>query len=235
MKRILIILILINLIYAQINGNIGVETVFTSGNVKQGIFASRGEVSYSDSIIKPVINTSFTYGEENNIKKQHDLILKTRLVLFPYNPFALNINGLYEFNYQRKIDIRYQFGLGSDIKIYNDVVINSNTVLSILREETKYNRDNNAYFRSFRSNLSLINKIKFDEYRINFNTRFDVNSNLEQIKDYRWKANFILEFALNGKYSFTTSYTGTYENIVLPERVKLDNKFMLGFSAKIWT
>ncbi len=233
MKKILFIIIILNILFAQTSGNIGVETVFTSGNVKQGIFASRGEFSYSDSIIKPVINISFAYGEENNIKKQHDLNLKTRLVLLPYNPFALNINGLYEFNYQRKIDIRYQFGLGSDIKIYNDDVINSNTVISVLREETKYNRTNNAYFRSFRSNLSLINTIKFDEYRINFNTRFDVNSNLEQIKDYRWKANIIVEFALNGKYSFTTSYTGTYENIVLPERVKLDNKYMLGFSVKI--
>ncbi|HOJ38738.1 MAG TPA: DUF481 domain-containing protein [Ignavibacteriales bacterium] len=233
MKKILFIISILNILFAQTSGNIGVETVFTGGNVKQGIFTSRGEFSYSDSIIKPVINISFAYGEENNIKKQHDLNLKTRLVLLPYNLFALNINGLYEFNYQRKIDIRYQFGLGSDIKIYNDDVINSNTVISVLREETKYNRTNNAYFRSFRSNLSLINTIKFDEYRINFNTRFDVNSNLEQIKDYRWKANIIVEFALNGKYSFTTSYTGTYENIVLPERVKLDNKYMLGFSAKI--
>ncbi|HOP49487.1 MAG TPA: DUF481 domain-containing protein [Ignavibacteriales bacterium] len=232
MKKILFFLISLKL-FAQFSGNIGAETVFTKGNVEQGIFSGRTEISYVDSVIKPVVNFNFTYGEENKQKKQHDYNLKSRLILFPYNNIALTINGLYEYNFQRKIDYRYQFGIGTELNLYNDNEDNTSLLISMLREETKYNQSINSIKKSFRSTSSILSKIIIVDKKIVMTNRFDFNTNVEKINDFRWNYNLIFDFQLNGSISLRTSYTSTYENIVQKDRVKLDSKYLFGFSTKI--
>jgi hypothetical protein len=96
-----------------LQGRVSATGYLSTGNVERVITVFSGEISsVIDGTVGLKTSNTFTYGTFNRFQTESDLFSRNFVYLFPQERFYPYAMGWFETNYRRKIDFRYQLGLG---------------------------------------------------------------------------------------------------------------------------
>lgn len=207
------------------------EAILQTGNVKAALATLRGELVRNDrdSVLELSLDGHFTYGEQDEVKKQHDA---RGSITADYNPFGRISPFIFasaEFNFQRSIDLRWDLGIGLKYVFWNVADHKASISVAELLDVTEYDPtaslENRRTSRlSFR--LKGVHEFFNTIVRLSHVTFFQPST--ERLRDNRWNTFIAIDFPVSDHLSLRSTYEHSFENIVPRGRKKNDAKFLFG-------
>ncbi|HYF04248.1 MAG TPA: DUF481 domain-containing protein [Patescibacteria group bacterium] len=212
-----------------IKTKISAEGIFQTGNVERILGIARAETRATDSLIEAIANANFAYGEQNDVKAEHNAIGVFDLTFFPFSTFYPFIFGSGEFNRQRNIEYRWQAGAGGGIFLLKEKDNRLKITAAVILDETQYTED---VLKSERISVRIKGTHKvFSTPLILSHTSF-YQPALRDSRNYRASTLITLDFPFSEIFSFRAAFEDTYENIVAPGRKPNDMRLTFGISAR---
>lgn len=122
----------------RVGGTISVEGSLSAGNVERTLLTLRGDGTWSGSEWAFVVEPTFVYGEqgtrvrEREIRARHFLYVRPRAKWFGFSLISI------EASHQRRIDERWQAGVGVGRKLLDIADHRLRVTLALLRERSRF-------------------------------------------------------------------------------------------------
>lgn len=215
-------------------GSIAAEAIVQSGNVDTQLFTLRGDISNVDSLIEVGLGGTFAYGEQDDIKNEQLLLGTLTVDLWPQDVLSPFVIGAAEYNFQRRIDLRWQTGVGAKWTFWEDSLNTVSFSPAVLFDATMY--DPAAKLddvRTGRGSVRLKGKHLLINSAVIFTHLSFFEPSLSNSKDYRWNTLLIFDIPVSKTVALRTSFNNTFENIVAEGKKKNDSKLLFGLKLSL--
>lgn len=213
---------------------IAAEAIVQSGNVETQLFTLRGDVSNVDSLIEVGLSGTFAYGEQDDIKAEQQLLGTLTADLWPQDVISPFIIGAAEYNFQRRIDLRWKVGGGAKWTFWKDSLNTVSLSPAMLFDATLYDPDAKLDdVRTGRGSIRLKGKHLFLNSAVIFTHITFFEPSLSDSKDYRWNTLLVFDIPVSKMVALRTSFNSTFENIVAEGKEKNDSKLLFGLKLNL--
>ena len=211
------------------------------GNVETLIFRVKSDVSF-----KPWGNTvfktqnSYVYQEFGKEKADEDILSLNFLYFNPKRKIYPLLLGFISTNFRREINLRYLFGGGVTFQLLNKKKNWLKMSLSSEYErtnfkETSFNRtryNGEKSINTLRGTIWLNGRYELVKNKMIVTHESYFQPSLIRGDNYRWQADFGLEFPIWKFLNIKANYLHTFENIVVADQKEEDQFLTLGFTLK---
>ncbi|MEO1260198.1 MAG: DUF481 domain-containing protein [Bacteroidota bacterium] len=210
----------------------------SAGNVERFLLITKGELKHRAEQFGMITSNTYRAGTIRGKKTEDDIISKNYFYLHPDRriyPYQLT---WLERNWRRKIDFRYQVGLGASFVPLKQVDQLIKVSMTAIMEETWF-RNNNfqqepvtdaARIRSWRGRVRLFGRHELFDERARLHYECWVQQSPFKRYDYRYYCESTLRIPVIKKFAFNISLNYLYENIALEEVRKHDLFLTFGAS-----
>ncbi|MBC2846261.1 DUF481 domain-containing protein [Winogradskyella flava] len=248
-KFIYIFLILPTVPFAQINesdslkvkADLSVTGFWQGGNVETLIFRAKSGVTYKPWK-KWVVKTqnSYVYQEFGREKADADILSLNFLYFNPEKKIYPQILGFFSTNFRREINSRSLLGAGVTWQAYKKDKDWLKFSLTSEYEQTNFNNTNfnlNEYdgsdeINTFRATVWVNGKYYMFKDKVILSHESYIQPSLEESNNYRWRADFGLEFPIWKFLNFKINYLHTFESIVVENQKREDKFLTFGLTLK---
>ncbi len=250
MKKLLYFLLLCPfVIVAQINesdtlrlkAKLSFSGLWQRGNVETSIFRARADLSY-----KPwrkwefKTQNSYVYQAFGGKLADEDMLSLNFLYFNPDRKIYPFILGFGSTSFRREIRLRYLFGGGFTVNLYQRKKDWLKFSLSSEYEQTDferpsfnrpfYNGDNSIH--TFRATLWVNGNYHLFKDKVIVTHESYVQPSLERGDNYRWQGDLSLAFPLWPFLDFKVNYLHTFESVVITSQRQEDRFLTFGFTLK---
>ncbi|MCW5518259.1 DUF481 domain-containing protein [Aureitalea sp. L0-47] len=250
MKKILCCLLLIPVfLFAQtkekdslkLRADLSVTGFLQSGNVDTWIFRAKSEVSFrswGNTVFKT--KNSYVYQAFDKEKADEDILSLNFLEFNPTRKIYPFVLGFFSTNFRREINYRYLLGAGASFKILNKKNYELKASTSLEYENTDFNLttfnvpeyNGSESIETYRATFWLYGKYHLFKNKIVFSHESYVQPSLEQINNYRWRADISLEMPIWKYLNFKINYIHVLESIVVIDQSRVDRFLTFGLTIK---
>ena len=250
MKQILyIVLMFPMLLTAQINesdslkikADLSITGFWQGGNVETLIFRTKSGVTYKPWK-KWVVKTqnSYVYQEFGKEKADADFLSLNFLYFNPEKKIYPQILGFLSTNFRREISSRSLLGAGVTWQAYKKDKNWLKLSLTSEYEQTNFDNtdfnidayDGNDEINTFRATLWVNGKYYLFKKKVIISHESYIQPSLEETNNYRWQADFGLEFPIWKFLNLKINYLHTFENIVVADQKREDQFLTFGLTLK---
>ncbi len=225
----------------KIKADLSVTGFWQGGNVETLIFRTVSNVSF-----KPLENfvfktqNSYVYQAFGGDKADEDVLSLNFLYIHPEKRFHPLILGFFSTNFRREIDYRYIVGGGFSYQVFKKNKSSLKMSLTTEYENTDFRTtdfNENEYdglteIDTWRSTLWMNGKYTFLKGKMILTHEMYFQPSLEKSNNFRWRADFGLEFPVWKFLNFKINYLRTYESIVVAGQQQEDEFLSFGFKVK---
>ena len=248
-RRLIIVLFFPWLCFSQINesdslklkADLSLTGFWQGGNVETLIFRAKSGIS-----VKPwkkwVVKTqnSYVYQAFDRDKADSDFLSLNFLYFNPEKKIYPLVLGFVSTNFRREIGIRSLFGAGATFQVYKKKKNWLKFSLTSEYEQTNFNStdfniseyDGNDEIDTFRATLWINGKYYLFKDKVVLSHESYVQPSLEESNNYRWQADFGLEFPIWKFLNFKINYLHTFESIVVADQKREDRFLTFGLTLK---
>lgn len=250
MKKILCVLLgLPLLLSAQINesdslkikANLSLTGFWQGGNVETLIFRAKSGVTYKPWK-KWVLKTqnSYVYQEFGKEKADADFLSLNFLYFNPEKKVYPQILGFLSTNFRREISSRSLIGAGVTWRAHKKNKDWLKLSLTSEYEQTNFKNtnfnidayDSNNEINTFRGTVWVNGKYYLFKDKVVVSHESYIQPSLEESNNYRWQADFGIEFPIWKFLNFKINYLHTFESIVVEGQKREDQFLTFGLTLK---
>ncbi len=215
------------------------DALWQTGNVERFLYNTNFQWIFNDSLLDFEIKPRFSYGEVT--QKQNDKIIKgvvqereqildLHFGLFSQKKFYGFSFGTLERSNLRKINFRWQTGIGAGWHIFRTQNNNQrlNLTAALLREETDFINPKQADYIIFRASLRLKGRHVFFNKLLIINHITTYMPSLAFNNNKRLTSNVSVEVPISKRVQLRSSFDYTYEGIVPQNVKKTDTRTLVG-------
>ena len=217
--------------------NLSATGTLSTGNVERFLLITKGELKHRTDLFGMITSNTYRAGTIKRKKTEDDIISKNYFYLHPDRriyPYQLT---WLERNWRRKIDFRYQVGLGISFVPLKKVDQLIKVSVTAIQEETWFRNSNfqrepvteSARIRSWRGRVRIFGRHELFAGKARLHYECWVQQSPFKRYDYRYYCESTLRIPLIKKFAFNISLNYLYENIALDEVRK--NDLFLTFGA----
>lgn len=211
------------------------------GNVETLIFRAKSDLSF-----KPWGNTvfktqnSYVYQEFGKEKADEDILSLNFLYFNPKRKIYPLLLGFVSTNFRREINLRYLFGGGVTFQLLNKkknwlkMSLSSEYERTNFKETsfntTRYNGEKSI--NTLRGTIWLNGRYELVKNKMILTHESYFQPSLIRGDNYRWQADFGLEFPIWKFLNIKANYLHTFESIVVSDQKEEDQFLTLGFTLK---
>ncbi|NRB83144.1 MAG: DUF481 domain-containing protein [Winogradskyella sp.] len=244
-----VLLILPLILFGQINesdslkikADLSVTGFWQGGNVETLIFRAKSGISYRPWK-KWVFKTqnSYVYQAFDQEKADADFLSLNFLYFNPEKRLYPQVLGFLSTNFRREISSRSLIGAGFTWQAYIKGKDWLKFSLTSEYEQTNFDNtdfnidayDGNNDINTFRVTVWVNGKYHLFKDKIILSHESYIQPSLEESDNYRWRADFGLEFPIWKFLNFKINYLHTFENIVVSEQEREDQFLTFGLTVK---
>lgn len=214
---------------------------YQGGNVDTYIFRAKSDVSFqpTKSWVLKTIN-SYVYQEFGKTKADEDILSLNFIHFNPHRKFYPLVLGFVSTNYRREIDLRYLLGAGITYQALNQpkYVLKFSITSEFERTnfgKTDFNRsqyDGQTSIKTFRGTLWVNGSYSLFNKKVILKHEFYAQPSLQESDNFRWQADFGLDFPIWKYLNFKINYLHTVESVVITNQKQVDNIMSFGFTLK---
>lgn len=209
------------------SGKITAGGMLLTGNVNRALATLRSDQSLASQLFELDAMQTYTYGEQDLIKKENDGLATLNVVLYPENVLQGLVFGTGEFSFSRRIDQRWQIGAGGKTVLMNgpDNVLKFSAVA--LYDYTRYT---DATRSSLRFSARLKGRHELAPGRLRFLHETYFQPAFADLKDLRWRTYLSLEAPVFTHLSMGLGFRFWHETIVAATRKQNDLQWTVDVS-----
>jgi hypothetical protein len=225
----------------KIKANLSLTGFWQAGNVETLIFRAKSGITYKP-LKKWVVKTqnSYVYQEFGKEKADADFLSLNFLYFNPEKKIYPQLLGFLSTNYRREISSRSLLGGGVTFQVYKKDKNWLKFSVTSEFEQTNFNNTNfnlNAYdgnneIDTWRGTIWVNGKYYLFKDKIILSHESYVQPSLEESDNYRWQADFGLEFPIWKFLNFKINYLRTFESIVIEGQKREDQFLTFGLTLK---
>ena len=225
----------------NVKANLSLTGFWQGGNVEALIFRAASGISYKPWE-KWVIKTqnSYVYQEFGKEKADADFLSLNFLYFNPEKKIYPQILSFFSTNFRREINVRSLIGAGVTWQAYKKGKNWLKLSLTSEYEQTNFNNtdfnintyDGNDEINTFRATVWVNGKYYLIKDKVILNHECYIQPSLEEINNYRWRADFGLEFPIWKFLNFKVNYLHTFESIVIENQKREDHFLTFGLTLK---
>lgn len=225
----------------KLRADLSITGFLQSGNVDTWIFRAKSEVSF-ETFRNTVFKTknSYVYQAFDKDKADEDILSLNFLEFNPTRKIYPFVLGFFSTNFRREIDYRYLVGAGATFKILNKENYELKASTSLEYENTDFNLstfnepqyNGSESINTYRSTLWIYGKYKLFKNKLVLSHESYVQPSLEEIDNYRWRADLSLEVPVWKYLDFKVNYVYVIESIVVAGQSRVDEFLTFGFTIK---
>lgn len=237
------------LLSAQINesdtldfrADLSLTGFYQGGNVETLIFRAKAGITF-----KPWKNwvfknqNSYVYQAFGQVKADEDILSLNFLYINPEKTVYPLFLGFASTNFRRAIDLRYLLGAGVTYQVLKEKDSWLKFSVSGEFEQTNFNQvdfnreayDGRSSIETMRGTLWVNGKYSlFDDKAIFTHVNY-FQPSLKRSDNFRWQADFSLDFPIWDYVNFKVNYLSTFESIVIEGQEQQDRQLTFGFTVK---
>lgn len=225
----------------KIKADLSLTGFWQGGNVETLIFRAKSGVTYKPWK-KWVVKTqnSYVYQEFGKVKADADFLSLNFLYFNPEKKIYPQLLGFLSTNFRREINARSLLGGGVTWQAYKKDKDWLKFSLTSEYEQTNFNNTNfnlNEYdsrdeIDTWRGTVWVSGKYYLFKDKVILSHESYIQPSLEESNNYRWQADFGLEFPIWKFLNFKINYLRTYESIVIEGQKREDQFLTFGFTLK---
>lgn len=225
----------------KVKANLSLTGFWQSGNVETLIFRAKSDVEFSPWK-KAVFKTqnSYVYQEFGKVKADEDILSLNFLYFNPDKRLFPQLLGFLSTNFRREIDLRYLLGAGATYQIIQGKERWLKMSLTAEYEQTDFKRmdfnrdefDGNSAINTLRGTVWLNGRYPIFKKKMIFTHESFFQPSLSQKRNFRWRADFGLEFPVWTFLNLKMNYLRTFESLVIEGQQQEDQFLTFGFTLK---
>jgi hypothetical protein len=250
MKRTLYLLLLFPILLSgQINesdslkvkADLSLTGFWQGGNVETLILRAKSGVTYKP-LEKWVVKTqnSYVYQEFGKEKADADFLSLNFLYFNPERKIYPQLLGFFSTNFRREINARSLLGGGVTVQLYKKEKNWLKFSLTSEYEQTNFKNtdfnldeyDGKDEIDTWRGTVWVSGKYYLFKDKVILTHESYFQPSLEESNNYRWQADFGMEFPIWKFLNFKINYLRTYESIVIEGQKREDQFLTFGFTLK---
>lgn len=209
------------------------DGTFQSGNVERILLRSGVSTVLTSNVLEIDASALYAYGEQNKQSAENDVLANGSVSVPVYDGLSALFFGTSEISRLRRIDFRYQAGIGGKYVFFNSANNTLKTSLVTLFDATDFANSNPI--TSTRLSLRIKGRHQLIEsYLFLLHETFYQPSVNSPQRDFRWRTSVTLEAPISKTFSLTTTFVNSYESIVSPGRLNNDATLTIGISSRPW-
>ncbi len=225
----------------KIKADLSLTGFWQGGNVETLIFRAKSGVTYKPWK-KWVVKTqnSYVYQEFGKVKADADFLSLNFLYFNPEKKIYPQLLGFLSTNFRREINARSLLGGGVTWQAYKKDKDWLKFSLTSEYEQTNFNNTNfniNEYdgrdeIDTWRGTVWVSGKYYLFKDKVILSHESYIQPSIEESNNYRWQADFGMEFPIWKFLNFKINYLRTYESIVIEGQKREDQFLTFGFTLK---
>jgi Protein of unknown function, DUF481 len=233
--------------HAQLNRNdtlnwqvkFSASSSLLDGNVARFLLLNSFEIAYAKPNFGMTSRNDYQYGTTRHIKSENDFVSRNFFYVNPLRKIRPYLMVTTETNYRRKIEFRYQVGLGISIKIAEKNNNLFRMAFGTTYERTRFGGMNFEKLNDTLSNIltawratgRVYGKQQVFKSKLKLTYEFWWQQSINDIDDYRFHNEDALEIPLSKIFNFRTSFRYSYENIRIKGLKPYDLFWTFGLSV----
>lgn len=207
-----------------------------SGNVERTLIISNLDISSVGSNLAYRGSLNYQFGTFGKFTTENDVFLRNFVYYSPKKNNYPYLMFWYESNLRRKIQNRYQLGLGASLKLIktkNHFLKLSTTYSYEISEfdfPIKIDEKSILNYDTQRLTLRAFGQNNINKGLAKFNYEFWFQQSVFDIEDYRANLEANIEFQLYKLLKFKTGLSSHYENITVENVVRFDSIIFFGLT-----
>lgn len=225
----------------KVKANLSLTGFWQSGNVETLIFRAKSDLEFK-TWKKAVFKTqnSYVYQEFGKAKADEDILSLNFLYFNPEKRIYPQLLGFVSTNFRREIDLRYLLGAGATYQVIQGEERWLKMSLTAEYEHTDYKRkdfnrdefDGNSAINTFRGTVWLNGRYPIFKKKMILTHESFFQPSLSQKRNFRWRADFGLEFPVWTFLNLKVNYLRTFESLVIEGQQRKDRFLTFGFTLK---
>ncbi len=225
----------------KVKADLSLTGFWQGGNVETLIFRAKSGVTYKPWK-KWVVKTqnSYVYQEFGKEKADADFLSLNFLYFNPEKKLYPQVLGFLSTNFRREISSRALIGAGFTWQAYKKDKNWLKFSLTSEYEQTNFDNtdfnideyDSSDEINTFRGTIWVNGKYYLFKEKVIITHESYVQPSLEKSNNYRWQADFGLEFPIWKFLNFKINYLRTFESIVIEGQKREDQFLTFGFTLK---
>ncbi len=210
--------------------DLGATGTLSTGNVERLLLIAKGELKHRTDHFGMISSNTYRVGTIRGKKTEDDIISKNYLYLGPDRRFYPYQLTWLERNWRRRIDFRYQLGLGVSFVPLNELGQLFKISLTAIHERT-YFRDSNfrhdpeaasARINSWRGRVRVFGRHELFGQRARWHYELWAQQSPFKSYDRRYYFETTFEVPLVKKFAFRMALSYLFENIALEDTQRHD-------------
>ncbi len=225
----------------KVKADLSLTGFWQGGNVETLIFRTKSGITYKPWK-KWVVKTqnSYVYQEFGKEKADADFLSLNFLYFNPEKKIYPQILGFLSTNFRREISSRSLLGAGVTWQAYKKDRNWLKFSLTSEYEQTNFDNtdfneneyDGNDEINTFRTTVWVNGKYYLFKEKMILSHESYIQPSLEESNNYRWRADFGLEFPIWKFLNFKINYLRTFESIVVEGQKREDQFLTFGLTLK---
>jgi hypothetical protein len=221
--------------------DLAVTGFYQAGNVETLIFRAQSEMTF-----KPWKNwvfktqNSYVYQAFGRTKADEDILSLNFLYINPEKKVYPQFLGFASTNFRRAIDVRYLLGTGITYQALSEKDRWLKVSLTGEFEQTNFSQvnfnrsayDGSEIIETIRGTLWVNGRYSLFDGKAIFSHINYFQPSLRQSDNFRWRADFSLDFPLWKYVNLRINYLSTFESIVIEGQEQQDRQLTFGFTVK---
>lgn len=202
------------------------------GNVQRLLSRQTIDIALKNRTVDSEIHLLYVYGEQANTVTENDVLSVVNFGNAITDDFAGLIFGTFESSRLRKIETRFQFGIGPKMTLYASETTQWKLSTVLLIDRTNF--DNGERMKSNRLSLRLKGSqvVIEDKLRLSLEAYFQPSIS-HMTTDYRWRSTLRCELPFTRLLSISGAYVHSYESITKESRLPGDITLTLGLTLQL--
>ncbi len=202
------------------------------GNVQRVLLRNTFVSSLRNQWFEAELQTLYVYGEQAKIVTENDLLCNINTGVDIYENGSMLIFGTYEASRLRRIQHRYQIGIGPKYIISNTESSHWTGSAVCLIDRTTF--ESREELSSNRFSLRIKGRQTIIEKKLMFSTEMFYQPSLSDFSnDFRWRSNTRLEIPVSNTIAITCSFAYSYESITRLGRLPGDTAITFGLIVQL--
>lgn len=202
------------------------------GNVQRILLRNSFASSLRNDWYEAELQAVYVYGEQAKLVTENDLLCNINTGIDIYENASILLFGTYESSRLRRIQHRYQIGIGPKYIIFNTESSHWTSSAVCLIDRTIF--ESKEELSSNRLSLRIKGRQTIIEKKLIFSTEMYYQPSLSDFtNDFRWRSNTRLEMPVSSAIAITCSFAYSYESITRLGRLPGDTAVTFGLIVQL--
>ncbi len=188
------------------------EGSLATGNVRRMLLTLRGDMTWTGSTLGVAADQSFVYGEQGDAVRERDVHDRVFLYLYPRRRWFGFAVGGYETSRPRRLDHRWQLGVGIGRRLWETPAHNLRVTFAVLRERAQL--DDDTATDQWRTTMRMKGSHRQSRFRLQEEMWWQPA--FRGAPGQRWHAQASFDVTIVRGLAFRTSIEEHYESHIAP-------------------